>query len=327
MNGIVPAYAAQLYFLMVFMALVDKSASMKAYAVILLVYLQILDSLGVSAVRVDCEYCSFAAITKSLKIYEVTNMVNFQLTSLVCTFPILYSPIGRLVCLAAFPIITVILLYVGRFIDYLLVTRCGNHKAGPRRVLWQAVNTNAKANIVFLVNVFYYPIAMTVVKVLHPCDRDPGDKNDYTMAYPWIECGSEQYRALVGLAGFLAVAYVALVPIAFFIVLMNKHTRTLDVPYEQLHPGKGSRPRSITARMCSVAQVPLLSIQARSPQIHGRSPHASSPWYSSHSGGVFYRTEGYSVFTVQCVSLRQYYFRCCGETVPQRNWLATRELC
>ncbi|XP_062500752.1 uncharacterized protein LOC134177988 [Corticium candelabrum] len=244
-NGVIPTYAAQLYFLMIFLALVNKSVHLKAYMVIFLVYLQILDSLNVSAIKVDCDYCSFASILNTVYISRVTNVVNFKVAGIACTFPILFRPVGRLLTLVALPLLATVLLYVGRLIDYLLVTRCRKFSTEQRRALSEVITIKSKSNIVFLVNIFYFPIAKSVVKALLPCDADSGDGKHYMKAYPWIECSSEKYKTLVALGSVLAVAYVVLVPV-LFLILLRKYAWMLDITHKEPYPADGIRLRSTT---------------------------------------------------------------------------------
>lgn len=221
---VIPAYVAEFYILMVVLALFDHLANIKVLALILLVYFQVLNSLNISSQSVDCQHCSFAHFLNMGGIAKVVQAVNFHFNGVTCSFPFLSSPIGRLATLAAAPLAVAFTLFLGRLIDhYLLVRLCTGKNEDEVEQLRQAMANNSKSNVIFLLNVFYYPIARESIMALLPCEKAPGDTEHYMIAYPWISCSSLQYHNLIILAGFVTALYVCLVPI-FFLALLRKYT-------------------------------------------------------------------------------------------------------
>ena len=226
---IIPAYVAELHIFIVVFAIFDYLASIKVFAVIVLVYFQVLNSLNVSSQSVDCQHCSFAEFLNKGVIAKVLQTANFHFNGISCTFQFLASPFGKLAALAVAPLALGIIITVGRLIDhYLLVRLCAKRNEVEIEELRQTMTNNSKSNIIFLLNVFYYPIAQGAIKALLPCDRGPGDTRDYMRAYPWINCSSSKYTELVILGGLVTALYVCLIPIVFLVLLRKYAPKKLE---------------------------------------------------------------------------------------------------
>ena len=222
-SELIPTYVAELYILMVVLALFDHLTNVKVFALILLVYFQVLSSLNIFSQSVTCQHCSFADLLQKCGMTKVVRAVNFHFSGVTCLFPFLSTPIGRLAALAAAPLVLALMLFLGRLIDhYMLVRLCMRKNGAQIEELRQTMANNSKSNIVFLLNVFYYPIAHDSITALLPCEEAEGDIGHYMRVYPWISCSSRQYHNLIILAGLVTAIYVCLIP-AFFLILLQHY--------------------------------------------------------------------------------------------------------
>ena len=223
-SELIPTYVAELYILMVVLALFDHLTNVKVFALILLVYFQVLSSLNIFSQSVTCQHCSFADLLQKCGMTKVVRAVNFHFSGVTCLFPFLSTPIGRLAALAAAPLVLALMLFLGRLIDhYMLVRLCMRKNGAQIEELRQTMANNSKSNIVFLLNVFYYPIAHDSITALLPCEEAEGDIGHYMRVYPWISCSSQQYLNLIILAGIVTAIYICLIPV-FFLVLLRYYT-------------------------------------------------------------------------------------------------------
>ncbi|XP_062522073.1 uncharacterized protein LOC134196868 [Corticium candelabrum] len=231
---IISTYVAELYIFVVIFAMFDYLANIKVFAVILLVYFQVLNSLNVSSQSVDCQHCSFANFLNKRVIAKVIQTANFDFNGISCTFQFLTSPFGKLAALAVAPLALGIIIIVGRLIDYYLLARlCTRSNENEIKEHHQTMTNNSKSNIIFLLNIFYYPIAHAAIKALLPCERAPGGTQDYMTAYPWINCSSNDYTKLVILGGLVTALYVCLIPIVF-LVLLRKYASKKQEKEEEI---------------------------------------------------------------------------------------------
>jgi hypothetical protein len=219
-SEVIPTYVAELYILVLALALFDHLHNLKVFALILLEYFQVLNSLNISYQSVSCKHCSFADLLQKCGMSKVVRAVNFHFSGMTCMFPFLSTPIGRLITLAAAPLVLALVIFIGRLIDhYILVHLCLRKNEAQIKELHRTMANNSKSNIIFLLNVFYYPLAHDSITVLLPCQKAEGDSDHYMRAYPWISCSSEQYRYLTMLAGVIIATYVCIVPVIFLILL------------------------------------------------------------------------------------------------------------
>ncbi|XP_065833091.1 putative leucine-rich repeat-containing protein DDB_G0281931 isoform X2 [Oscarella lobularis] len=231
---LVPTYIAEIYFLTLIVATFGRLHKAKVHVMILVVYAQILGSLKVTDLRVDCEYCSFVAILNKAKVYSVAkaigHVINFNFAGLACTLPFLLHPLPKLLVIASLPFVIGIVFSSIRWLDYILLS-CRLKDREKRRLLSQAAKRSSARNFIFLLNVFYFPISASALEILQFCEKDIGDGESYMKAFPWIRCSSSEHITLVSVAALIVAVYVVSLPVFFYIVLyrnFNCHRSDVD---------------------------------------------------------------------------------------------------
>ena len=226
-----PAWFVEIYCTFVLLTIFGRLKTIKAFAMTLIMYVQVMDSLNVTSLHVECKYCSFATVLAKMKVFKVTkwlkNLINFNFYGFSCTFPPLFSPLGRLLFLVAVPFVVsgfeLFLLLLDYQADcFAIRKRPLAYRLRKKKKLFEYVRRKAKETLILLLNVFFYPISNQLVQILLPCVINPGTKNYYMKAYPWIDCSSTEYRMLLKLGIVLAVANIGLLPVAIFLLLRKR---------------------------------------------------------------------------------------------------------
>ena len=227
LTQIVPTYAAEFYLLFVVLAAIDHLKNAQAFAVTLFVYFQVLDTLSVCSYSTDCQYCSFAGLLNNFNIDKVARVVNFHFSGITCLIPPLGTPFGQLVFLSAGPLVLSFLVILAHVVDCCFInTVCRSRVNDLDRTL-DSMTGNCKRKIIFIFNVFYYPIAVVTIRAF-PCELEP-DRHRHMLAYPWINCDSgTQYRNLVILASFVLLLYVIGLPFLFVLLFHKYYPKTTD---------------------------------------------------------------------------------------------------
>lgn len=232
LTQVIPAYTAEFYVLFVILAVLNHylawGSSIRVFSIILFVHIQMLDTLRVSVYWTDCNSCSLARLMHGLHIYKITRVVNFHLSGLACSFPWLVTPIGRLYSILLTPMGFTLLVYICYKIE-VHIRKCANRSAqrGIREKIAK-LGDNCKSVVVFVLNVFYFPVATDVIKALpwlSGCWRDTKDSDGHMKAYPWISCGSPTNLHLTVLASVALFVYVLGVPLFFIWLLHGERNR------------------------------------------------------------------------------------------------------
>jgi hypothetical protein len=233
---IVPTYVAEFYLLFVALAAIDHLKNVQSFAVTLFVYFQVLDTLDVCSYSTDCQYCSFAGLLRLFGIDKVSRLVNFHFSGITCSISSLGTPLGRLVFLSTAPLVLSFLVVFVHLVDhYFISTVCcpsGNDTDRTRALM--NVKGKCKRTVTFILNVFYYPIAVATIRAF-PYQEETDGLHRHMLAYSWIDCdaGSE-YRNLVILASFVLLIYVIGLPVLFVLLFHRYYPRTTDGDDEPL---------------------------------------------------------------------------------------------
>ena len=228
---VLPVWLVEIYCTFVLLTVFGRLRAIKAFAMTLIMYVQVMDSLNVTSLYVECKYCSFATVLDKMKVFKVTrwlkNLINFNFYGFSCTFSPLFSPLGRLLFLVAVPFVVSgfeLLLFL---LDYqadcfAIRKRPLAYKLKKKKELFELVKRKAKGQLLLLLNVFFYPISNQLIKILLPCVINPGTNDYYMKAYPWIDCSSAENRILFILGIILTVANIGLFPAAIFFLLRKR---------------------------------------------------------------------------------------------------------
>ena len=228
---VLPAWLVEIYCTFVLLAVFGRLRAIKAFAMTLIMYVQVMDSLNVTSLHVECKYCSFAKVLDRMKVFEaarwVKNLINFNFYGLSCTFSPLFSPLGRLLFLVAVPFVVSGFELFLFLLDYqadcfAIRKRPLAYRLNRKKKLFELVKRKAKGQLLLLLNVFFYPISNQLIQILLPCVINPGTNDYYMKAYPWINCSSAEYRILLILGIILTVANIGLFPTSIFFLLRKR---------------------------------------------------------------------------------------------------------
>ena len=228
---IVPAWMTEVYCFLLLLASFSRLNVLKSFVLTLVMYVQILDSLSVTAQQIDCPYCSFSATLKAIHVYKATkwfqNVANFNFYGFACIFPGLFTPIGRLAFLAILPLAGSAVGFLLRLLNHATTLRKKTkqrrrtsivkaNKLKEKRYLSSKVKRSSKQLLLLLLNIFYFPIANQVIKILLPCHHVPNSNISFMKAYPWIGCSTSQYKTVFAFAVVVTATYITFTPIVFF---------------------------------------------------------------------------------------------------------------
>ena len=228
---VLPAWIVEIYCTFVLLAVFGRLKTIKAFAMTLIMYVQVMDSLNVTSLHVECRYCSFATVLDKMKVFKVTrwlkNLINFNFYGFSCSFSPLFSPLGRLLFLVVVPFVVSgfeLFLFI---LDYqadcfAIRKRPLAYRQRKKKKLFELVKIKAKEQLLLLLNVFFYPITNQLIQILLPCVINPGTNDYYMKAYPWIDCSSAEYRILLILGIVLTVAYIGLFPATICFLLRKR---------------------------------------------------------------------------------------------------------
>ena len=233
--SVIPSSIVEVYCTFTLLTVFGRLKKIRSFAVTLVMYIQVLHSLHVTELHVDCQYCSFATALEKMKflhaIHWIRNLLNFNFYGLSCTFRMLFTPIGRLVLLASVPIVGSVLGFLGRILNYAADVLLMNKQPVPvkntrKKHLMELVKRKSKEQLLVFFTIFYYPVSNQVIRVLLPCEINPGTEDKYMQAYPWIKCSSTEHKTLVVLGALLTVAYIVLVPLVMAYLLKKRADAT-----------------------------------------------------------------------------------------------------
>ena len=228
---VLPVWFVEIFCTFVLLTVFGRLRAIKAFAMTLIMYVQVMDSLNVTSLHVECKYCSFATVLDKMKVFKVTkwlkNLINFNFYGFSCTFSPLFSPLGRLLFLVAVPFVVSgfeLLLFL---LDYqadcfAIRKRPLAYRLNRKKELFELVKRKAKGQLLLLLNVFFYPISNQLIKILLPCVINPGTNDYYMKVYPWIDCSSAENRILFILGIILTIANIGLFPATIFFLLRKR---------------------------------------------------------------------------------------------------------
>ena len=227
---LIPGWMTEVYCSLLLLAAVARLKTIHAFVFISIMYVQVLNSLNVTSLEVKCKYCTFASTLTKLRLFTaakwIKNLANLNFYELSCSIPVIYSPVGRLLFLVFLPLAGGTVGYFACLVDYrikVMTSKLHNRRQEQNR-FYRKANRKAKEYLLLLLNIFYFPIASCVIKLLLPCETNPHLPHPIMKAYPWMDCSSTEYNVLFAIAIIVTVAYIAFIPLLFLCLLRRRNT-------------------------------------------------------------------------------------------------------
>ena len=209
--GIIPSWLAQVNIVIFLVTIAGFGKHCKGLMKTIVFYVQIIDSLITSVHIWPASFYSFSDYLSSI--------VNLRFAVLKCKQPGVFNPAYRLAFLMALPAVASVLLTV-----------TGSVVCKVARRKWPAISSRVKYNfssiIIMFLNLSYFPIVSATASILVPCRDVQGQV--FMSSFPWVDCTSEQHKALMGLAYTSLLIYVVGIPLLFLVLLIWKREKIVQ---------------------------------------------------------------------------------------------------
>ena len=212
--AVVPGWIAEINVLVVYLGLGNCGKSSRGMLKIGVFYAQIIDSL-ISTLHIWPKGVYFVQTFLS-------SVFNFQLTSLACYLPGIFTATGRLILLICLPFAAVVIIWTIYGLWYLGKGRRNIDRA-------REINNKCRHFCIVLSNLAYFPIVKTIISILAKCDKI--DDISFMKNYAWISCDSTRYKTMVIIAGMGVPLYMIGLPSLFSIFLYVNREKIRDDNY------------------------------------------------------------------------------------------------
>ena len=146
----------------------------------------------------------------------VVSTFNFRFSSLGCSFPMLSTPVAENMVLLLAPFICIGLVWLAHFvikrIEH-LPCRCGGNNDLSGHMEKFSVDNCARYSLSIL-DFAYFPIAESSLAVFNGCNNIDGVS--FLKEFPWINCSSSEYDALLAIA-VIHILYIFILPSGLFL--------------------------------------------------------------------------------------------------------------